>query len=801
MSTDRTLFHRYAEWIIRYRIATILMILLVTGFLVTRIFTSLQFDMDPDIWAPQAHPYVKTTNLLEEVFGGRNVAVIGIVPKQGDVYQPAVLEKIQRIQQGIEQIPQAIRHNILSFAARKVKEIKGTPGGMEVRPMMETIPRTPEEIAHLKAAVASLPIYINALVSPDGNAAAVIADFKMDKQNPTYTPMYHAILQIVDRERDDTVDIYLGGFPVMNYWFEFHMMKMPMFFGAALLIIMAIQYWSFRSVQGMLLPMLTAIFSVIWGLGLMGLLGVHMDPMNTTTPILIMAVAAGHAIQILKRYYEEYHRLSTTTDLSAREANRQAVTVSLARVGPVMITAGLIAVVTFFSLTMTGIIMVQHFGVFTGSGILGAMVLELTLIPAVRSLLSAPKIRETERERRVGVLDRVLLSLSNHLVGGRAAWILGGGIALLGLALAGIPQLRVDNNLKSYHRPTSEFLVHDAVLNEKFGGTNSIIFLVETPSQDGIKDPKMLQGMAALQGFLEGQPHVGKTQSLADLIKRMNQAMHADDPAYYTIPDDRELIAQYLFLYSLSGNPQDFDSFVDNDYQKAAVWAFLKTDSAAYADALARRAREVAAQHFPPGVTVQMGGGLPQIIALNEVITQEKYKNMAQMAVVVFLLSSLALRSFIGGLFVVVPLFTVILANFGLMGWVGMPLDMGAATAASMAIGIGADYEIYLLFRFREELAKSRNLLAATRDSLLTSGKAILFVALSVVGGYAVLQVSDFKWYGQISTLVMATMSISALSALLFLRAMMMVFKPRFAFGNLREALFARPLVVAGGQQ
>src|SRR5262249_59596551 len=103
---------------------------------------------------------------------------------------------------------------------------------------------------------------------------------------------------IVERERDDTVSFSFGGTPVIAEAGDIEFMKMPAYFGVALLIIMAIQYWSFRSIQGMLLPILTGILSVIWGLGMMGLLHMHIDPLNTSTPILLLAVAAGHAVQI-----------------------------------------------------------------------------------------------------------------------------------------------------------------------------------------------------------------------------------------------------------------------------------------------------------------------------------------------------------------------------------------------------------------------------------------------------------------------------------------------------------------------
>jgi predicted RND superfamily exporter protein len=786
MDITSRILRAVAEWVVAHRVATVVAVLLVTVFLTTRIGT-LQFDTNPDLWAPQKHEYVTTTKLIEDVFGGTNLTVIGIAAKEGDVYQPHVLAKIQRIQAELEQLPHAVRHNILSFAARKVKHIQGGTEGMEVRPMMEVVPQSAAEIEKLKAAVASMPIYVNALVSPDGKTAAIIADFKQDETVPNFIAMLEGMRKIVERERDSSVDIYYAGHPVIGEAADVQFTKMPLFFGMALLIVMAIQYWSFRSFQGMLLPIVTGVLSVIWSLGSMGLLGVHMDPLNVTTPILILAVAAGHAIQILKRYYEEYNR-QLTAGLGAREANRAAVVESMVRVGPVMITAGLIAAITFFSLAGTGIPMVQHFGVFAGCGVLATMVLEMSLIPALRAMLRPPKLREAARERKVGILDRFLLAVANNLVGGRASRIIAAGLATLLLVGSGIAYLRVDNNFKLYHKPDSDLRVHDRLLNEAFGGTNSIQFLIETPTAEGVKDPKVLHAMEKLQAFLDEQQSVGKTQSIVDLLKRMNQAMHADDTQFYALPATRELIAQYLFLYSLSGDPQDFDSLVDNDYRRASVWAYLKNDSTTEAEAVAQSARAVITDSFPPEVTVRMGGSLPQVMALNEVIVNDKFRNMGQMALIVFLLGALVFRSWIGGLFVVTPLVAVTAANFGLMGWLGTPLDIGAMTSAAMAIGIGADYEIYLLYRFREELARSGDVATATRDSLLTSGKAILFVAISIMGGYAVLQASDFAFYNQISSMVMATMAVSAFIALFFLRALMVIFKPRFVFGGLPAA-------------
>src|SRR5689334_3296409 len=124
-SAGSSVFRSYAEFIVRHRIAVIVALLAVTGLLMSRM-GSLKVDSDPNIWAPPAHPYVKTTKQIEQIFGGKNVTLVGIVPREGDVYQPKVLAKIKRIQDEVEQLPMAVRHNILSIAARKVKTIKGT---------------------------------------------------------------------------------------------------------------------------------------------------------------------------------------------------------------------------------------------------------------------------------------------------------------------------------------------------------------------------------------------------------------------------------------------------------------------------------------------------------------------------------------------------------------------------------------------------------------------------------------------------------------------------------------------------
>jgi predicted RND superfamily exporter protein len=806
-------FIRYGQIVVKRRWWIMLAITLITLFLFS-FMGRLKLDMDPDIWAPQSHPYVKTTKQLEKLFGGSNFTVIGLFPKKGDVYQPLVLQKIARIQHDIEQIKGAIKSNTVSLAAKKTKDIQSDAQGMVVRTMFDPIPATPAQLAALKTAVNANPLYVNTLVSPQGDAAAVLTDFQMDKLNPSYNAIYQQIQQIIDREQDADVDIIAGGLLVNLAATERHVLQLPVFLLAAFIAIMLVQYLSFRSWQGMLLPLLTGLLSVIWALGFMGLIGVHMDVMNTNTPILIMAVATGHALQILKRYYEDYDAVILRRDNPAlaadladdlalvgkrpqqyndKDLSQVAVIKSLGWIAPIMITAGLIAIITFFSLTVAEVSVVRHFGVFAGSGIAAVLILELTLIPALRAALSPPKAR-AKRAQVPSLLSRGLTRLADSLVAGNSPRILLGGLLLVALAVIGVLRLHVDNSLNHDHLAGSEVRKNDARLNHYFGGTNSLFFLIEGDRQDAIKDPKVLRAMDTLQRFLDQQEGVGKTTSLADMIKKMNQSMHDNDSKMYSIPPTQDLVAQYLLLFSLSGEPQDLDNLVDSDYRRAVVQVLLKEDSTQRAETIYKAAQAVIQANFPSNVTVGIGGSLPETIAINASLTRDKIENMIQMTIIVFLLASVALRSFVGGLFVAIPLVCIMLANLGLMGWFGVPLDMGTSITASMAIGVGADYEIYLLFRFRDEYRRTGDVALATHNSLQSSGKAIILVALAIAGGYSVLLFTGFAFYIRFALMVIVTMTVSCACALLFLRAMMMIFRPRFVFGDtpvmrLKEAL------------
>jgi predicted RND superfamily exporter protein len=685
---------RYVEWVIRHRALVIGLAALISGALASQI-TQLRVIIDPNTMLPQDHPYVAATNLVEKTFGSKYIVVVGITPKQGDIFSAEVLSKVKRLTTAVLGARGVVKERVLSLSAGRAKSITGAADGIEVRPLMEAVPQTPQEMDALRRSIRANPVYVNTIVSDDGRTAAIIAEFR--DQAGGFRDLVKEVRQIIEQERDAAVDITLGGLPVFLAEVEIYSQRIALLFLIAVLIVGLIHYEAFRTVQGLILPLVTALLAVIWGLGIMRLAGVPMDVFNGTTPILILAVAAGHAVQILKRYYEEFHRISATMRLAPPEANRAAVVESVTRIGPVMLTAGSVAALGFLSLAVFEIATIRTFGVFTGLGILSALILEMTFIPALRSLLPAPGRRESHRESERRVWDRITEAIAGWVIGPRRRLIYAALACLLLLWSGGVARVTMNNSVKSYFFEHLSFQRDDRALNDRLGGTNTLYLLVETPGQDAIKDPQVLRAMQTTQKFLEQQPYVGKTISLADFVKRMNRAMHDDDPAYDRIPESRELISQYLLLYSMSGEPGDFDSYVDYGYQSANIWVFLKTDSSAVLQTLIARLHDFIPTQFSDRIRIKIGGSVAQTAALNEVMVRGKILNIVQIGGVILLITSVVFRSVVAGLLVLVPLLLAVLANFGLMGLLGIQLNIGTSLISAMAVGIGADYAIYLI--------------------------------------------------------------------------------------------------------
>ena len=758
-------------------IAAVLAVTLILGFFMTR----LRVMLDVDSQIPPGHPLVVVGQRVEKLFGGKYITVIGFYPSSGTVFTPKILAKVKRVTLAVEALPGVKKGTVLSLMSARVKDIHSTDEALEITPLSTKVPETEAEIATFREKVRANAFLTSLFVSDDGRATSVLVDFDDFEKAGGAKDLYGKLEAIVGPEREADLEILPAGAATALHWLMVYVRRVALLFVLALSMIGYLHYRAFRTLQGMFVPLVTAIMGVIWALGLMGLIGAPMDPWNIMTPILILAIGAGHSVQILKRYYEEYGRIRTARpDLSPVEHNRQAVIEATVKVGVVMLAAGTIASLSFGSLAAFGLPSIRNFGLCTAFGILAALTVEMTFIPAMRVLLKPPSQRQTDREKRQEYFDPILEKLAAIVRNGRERpilWVFGG---LIVVAAVGVTRLDTNNSLAAQffeaNAPVHGFRMADS----RLAGTRVVQVLIEGQGPDAIKSPEVLRRIDQLATFIAHQPvPIGKVVSIVDLLKQMNRVM--DNSAAGKLPDTSQAVAQYLLLYSMGGDEEDLSRLVDRDFQNAVITIYLKTDASGPIKALTVATAAEADRLFTGmPIKARVGGGVTNLVALNETMVRGKTINLIQISLLVVVITSVLLRSLAGGLLILLPLATSALVNLGLMGWTGIPLSMGTAAISAMAVGIGADYAVYFVFRVREEFQRSGDLRVATAAALTTSGKAIAYVASAVAGGYLCLTLSFFKVHVLLGFLVALTMVMSSAATVAFLPAVILWLTPRF---------------------
>jgi predicted RND superfamily exporter protein len=768
---------RFAELVVQRKWWVLAMALGATAALGTGL-PRLRVEVDPDRALPQEHESIRALNEMHRLFGDKNLVVIGLFPKDGKPFTPAFLGKVDEITRRIGKIPGSVPSLLQSIASPAMKDVRAAGDGLSVLPLMETVPRTQAEADAVRERVFANPAFVGTLASADATAVAIFATFELTPALPAYGDVHHTVRDALNDADDGSFTWALSGPVVLASSLGDSSARMIFLFPVALIVIGLVHYEAFRSRQAVFLPLLTALLAVAWALGLMGLLGVPLDPYNTTTPILILAVAAGHAVQILKRYYEEFARLGDS---------EAAVVESVVAVGGVMLAAGGIAALSFLSLLSFGTASIRTFGVFTALGILSTLVIELTIIPALRSALPPPGAYEVARERAGHRHIDVLLERCARIANGPAARIVvAAALVLIALSALFARRIEVDTSFKREFAEGDKVRSDDDRLNRSFAGTSTLVFLVRGPGEGSIAEPAALRAIDRFERRIEALPKVGKATSVVDTLRILHRALAApaDGTAPSDLPSTHALATQYLFLYSLSGG-DDLATQITPDNQIAKVTVLLHDDSTEYGKETMLRAQQILQEELPPGYTVQTTGTLASNGALTEVMVRGKLLNIAQIVVITVMVAGLLLRSALAGVLVAVPLAVALAVNFAAMATFGIPLDVVTATTSAMAVGIGADYAVYLLFRLREEASATADVDAAVRAALLSSGKAIVFVSSAIALGYSTLCLTAFKVHVQLGALVALAMVTSSLATLVVLSSLARI----VARGRYREAV------------
>jgi predicted RND superfamily exporter protein len=346
------------------------------------------------------------------------------------------------------------------------------------------------------------------------------------------------------------------------------------------------------------------------------------------------------------------------------------------------------------------------------------------------------------------------------------------------LAAAGYPRLTTEVNTRDYWSERIPVGRDLRVFEKHFPSTTSLIILLEG-APGSMRTPQAVALMSHLQQVMAAVPGVGRTSSIADIIRRTYEVFAPEEAVKGLPADDPALIGQLFFL----GNSPAFERYVDRSYSRSVVLGFLNREDSALTRTVIRRLQQYLDQHPPQGLRVALAGGLgPTLLALNDHTVRGKVLNIVVVLAVIFIIASMLLRTPLGGAFVTAPLLMSLVVNLGLFSWFGVPFDISGATIVAIGVGIGADYAIYCLFRLREEFWRLGDFDQALHVTMATTGRAVTFVALAISAGFGVYLFSDFYSFRIFGTFVPLTMLTSCVTALALPPALVVLLRPRFIF-------------------
>ena len=745
---------KLARFVIRYRVFFVIFPVLITFFSFLPL-KKLRIETNLGEFVPEKHPYIKVQKKLEEIFGGLNQVNVVIKVKKGTIFRRDILEKIYNFTEELYFTEGVNISRINGIAARKMRKVQADEIGFKIERLMPDVPQTEEEIESLKQAIMKNPMVYGVFVSKDLTSTLIQADFFSGIPSKK---IFEKIRNLAEKIKSPDIEIYYSGRPILEGYLDIYLSNLWYLFIFSIFVLGFFLFLSFRSKRGVILPVVSALMSTLWGLSFLSLTGFNLTPSTILVPFLILALGVSHSVQFIKRYYEE--------SVVSKDRNSICFNVLYHLITPASISI-LTDGIGFLSLSLIPLKLIKTMSFSAGIGVLSIFLTTVFFIPSILTFIKLPEKEEIRREEKKTFVDSFLEVVSNFVISKRKV-VYSIFIFLAFAGIGGISRIKVGDNQPGSPAlyPNSHYNVSERVINKEFSGTDPYYILVEGKVPEAIVSADVLKEMDDLQNYIvKNLPEAGRAISLVDYIKGFNMIFNGGKFSYYKIPELDATIGEYLFLYSMSGFPGDFDHVVSPDFKNANIKIDMKDHRTSTINkVLSITEKWIKENHKTDRVEFLYPGGIIGILAsLNDTIRKSIPQSLLIVSVLIFLFASFYLKSIVQAVYLLIPLFFSILFTFGIMGYTGVPLTIESLPLASLGLGLGVDYGIYIISRMRET---EKDKIIRT---LLTTGKAVFFTAFSVSLGILVWIFSPVKMAAKLGICLSSLLLLNMISSLVLL--------------------------------
>ena len=749
------LMDAFARWLVRHPLAVVVANLVVT--VVLGLFAlHVRIENSLESMLPSGDPKVEYYARIRTIFGSDDVGVVGI--RADDIFAPATMEKIARVTDALGRIQGVERVFSITNTVDPAADVLNPPR------LLPHVPPTPTEVEALKKKLSATPLYGKNLVADDFKGAAInvfftnlsdtqYVDWGVDRQ----------INDVLAAERGPEQFFYTGAAHVKQSAVELMQHDLTRFTPMALLLVLAVLWLSYRTVRGVVLPVVTVSLALVWTLGVIVLSGKAITLGTFILPPLLLVLGSSYAIHVMARYYEQ---------VGAGAPADERVVRAFARVWLPLTVSAATNVIGFGSLMVNRITAIWDLGLFAVVGVVCLTVTSLTFLPAALQLM--PSGLRSARSGKVSpTLSENLRRVGEHAYDSRRL-ILWCAVAVGLVSLAGARLIRVDADFLYYFDRDAEVRRANEAINQEIVGSNPFYIVIGGGAPDVLKRWEVLKHIKDLQSFLLTLPGITSSISIVDYLEVLETGLGKQaDGGDLVVTEQGELVpaaARKSFwedprslapvLAMVSASPATFKSVVTPDFSKASILVRTKLSGSRRIEETLDRIRTYIAEHFPAEIPVNLTGTLVLLTGTTSDIVAGQIKSLTLALGIIFLVMTAMFLSAKIGFFAILPNVLPILVFFGVMGWLGILLNLGTSLIAAIALGIAVDSTIHYMARLNLELRGETDQAAAVVRALRTVGVPIVYTTGALCLGFLTFSLSSFvpiQNFGILAGLTMVT--------------------------------------------
>ena len=750
-------FEDFSDFVFNNRKKIIVIILLLVVAVGTQL-KHLKMDTSTEGFLHESDPMRLAYDEFRDQFGRDEKLLVAVKTK--DVFDLDFLKKLEKLHKRLEsELPYIEEVNSLINA----RNTYGDKDSLIVEDLFEELPKVQADLAPQKQRAINNPLFKNLLYSEDLTFTTLVIDtqtyssfdadgnlivvdeedefaedvsesgsqlYLSDDENTEIVAKTQGIIK--DFQSDD-FDIYLTGSAVIAGTLKQSMKEdTKQFIQKMVVMIILVLFVLFKRLSGVFLPIIAVLFTVISTLSMMAISGAPFTIVTQIMPSFLLAVITGGVIHLLSIFYKDFDKSQDV---------KSALRYAMGHSGLAIVMTSLTTAVGLWSFSFSEIAPVANLGTFASLGVLVGLLFTLVLVPA---LLSVTKIKfKPDKQNQQGntKMDSLLLGISNIATGYPKAIVSVSALIIL-VAIFFAAQLRFSHFPLNWFPEDNASRVATEVVDDKLRGSITLEVIIDTGIANGLYEPSTLNKIQKATDYLNSiqtQAYfVGKTLSLVDVIKETNKALNENKAEFYTIPQDKNLVAQELFLFENSGS-DDLQDFVSSDFSKARI-----TVKVPYVDALAYnqfidQVQAQLDQEFSGVAKVSLTG----ISVLLSVIMEKSIYSSAISYVLAFGLIAIMMIILIGnvkiGLISMIPNVLPILFLSTIMVILDMPLDMFTMLIGAIALGLAVDDTVHFMHNFRRYELEFNDVDKAVRLTLLGTGRAIVVTSIVLSLGFLVL--------------------------------------------------------------